>query len=141
MQFGAQWLGINTSVLIEVVPDREVRKVAHRNALKLEGLANVRGQLHLVVNVRAHFGFGDVQAPLEKARMVLMKTASSTLAFRADALDCVHSIERSDIQAAPVSLAKSLSQCVLGSIAMPGRDVLVVVGHAFGAELEGAWYS
>jgi chemotaxis-related protein WspD len=141
MQFGAQWLGINTSALIEVVPDREVRKVAHRNALKLEGLANVRGQLHLVVNVRAHFGFGAMQAPLEKARMVLMKTASSTLAYRCDALDCVHSIERSDVQAAPASLSKLLSQCVLGTIAIAGRDVLLVDSHAFSAELEGAWYA
>jgi chemotaxis-related protein WspD len=137
LQFGTQWLGLNTQSLIEVLPDRPVRKIAHRNALKLEGLANVRGQLHLVVNVRAHFEFGAVQAAPEQARMILMKTPEQrTLAFRADALDCVHAIERGEIIAPPASLSKSLARCVLGTL-----EILILESAAFTAELEGAWYA
>jgi len=142
LQFGTQWLGLNTQSLIEVLADRPVRKIAHRNALKLEGLANVRGELHLVVNVRAHFEFGVALAAPEKTRMILMKTAEQrTLAFRADMLDCVQLIERGEIVAAPASLSKSLSRCVLGTVTLANRDILIVESLAFTAELEGAWYA
>ena len=142
LQLGTQWLGLHTQALVEVLPDRPVRKIAHRNALKLEGLANIRGQLHLVVNVRAHFEFGAALTAPDKARMILMNTAEQrTLAFRADTLDCVHAIERSEIVAAPASLSKSLSRCVLGTLKIEGRDILIIESQAFTAELEGAWYA
>lgn len=142
LQIGRQWLGLHTGSLIEVVADRAVRKIAHRNALKLEGLTNVRGELHLCVNVRAHFEFGSRSAALERARMVLMNTpAQRTLAFRADCVDSVLAIDRARITAVPASLPKALQRCALGTFSEPARDILLMDVNAFIAELEGAWYA
>ena len=49
-RLGEEWLALPVLVLVEVTPPRTVHRVPHRGGL-LQGLVNIRGELHLCVRL------------------------------------------------------------------------------------------
>src|SRR4029079_13972782 len=84
-RLGQQWLGLPPALVAEVAARQPIRRLAHRTSGRLEGVVNVRGELHLCVSLGELLGLGARGDTTETARMVLVRDAGGqVLAFRCE---------------------------------------------------------
>src|ERR1044071_5337340 len=57
------WFGLTTQIFREIVESRVIRRIPHRTNPILLGLVNVRGVLHLCINLAALLKLHSAQIP------------------------------------------------------------------------------
>jgi chemotaxis-related protein WspD len=129
-RLGAQWLGLPPDLVVEVAPNRDVRRLAHRTAGRIEGLVNVRGELRLCVSLVELLGLGTRAAGDARARLVLVQDEDDVLAFRCDEMQGLASHAASAVQAPPDTLPAALRSCVEGMLPVGSRHVALLDGTA-----------
>jgi chemotaxis-related protein WspD len=129
-RLGAQWLGLPPDLVVEVAPNRDVRRLAHRTAGRIEGLVNVRGELRLCVSLVELLGLGARAAGDARARLVLVQDEDDVLAFRCDEMHGLASYASSSTQAPPDTLPAALRSCVAGMLPLAHRHVALLDGPA-----------
>jgi chemotaxis-related protein WspD len=129
-RLGAQWLGLPPAQVVEVAPNRDVRRLAHRTAGRIEGLVNVRGELRLCVSLVELLGLGARAASDARARLVLVDDDGQVLAFRCDEMQGLASYAAGDAQTPPDTLPAALRRCVGGMLPLDQRHVALLDGPA-----------
>jgi chemotaxis-related protein WspD len=129
-RLGAQWLGLPPDRVVEVAPNRDVRRLAHRTAGHIEGLVNVRGELRLCVSLVELLGLGERVAGDARARLVLVQDGDEVLAFRCDEMHGLADFPRAQAQPAPDTLPPTLRGCLAGMFRMQHRHVALLDGPA-----------
>ena len=129
-RLGGQWLGLPPDLVLEVAPNREVRRLAHRTAGRIEGLVNVRGELRLCVSLVELLGLGTRGAGDARARLVLVQDDDQVLAFRCDEMQGLASYAAAAAQAPPDTLPAALRACVAGMLPLEQRHVALLDGAA-----------
>ena len=129
-RLGGQWLGLPPDLVVEVAPNRDVRRLAHRTAGRIEGLVNVRGELRLCVSLVELLGLGTRGAGDARARLVLVQDDDQVLAFRCDEMQGLASYTASAAQAPPDTLPAALRACVAGMLPLEQRHVALLDGEA-----------
>lgn len=116
VRVGTEWLGIASSVCVEVTESRRAYPLAHRTTGAFEGLVNVRGQAMLCVSLRALLGIPAREGPSGKSRLAVVETPEGRYALRIDEVDRVRRILSADVREPPTTLARSLSPHVHGVV-------------------------
>jgi chemotaxis-related protein WspD len=128
-RLGAQWLGLPPDIVVEVAPNPDVRRLAHRTGGRIEGLVNVRGELRLCVSLVELLGLGVRAAGDSRARLVLVHDEGQVLAFRVDEMHGLATYGAPQVQAPPDTLPAALRGCIAGMLGLDGRHVALLEGE------------
>jgi len=98
------WFALSTQVFREIVEPRTVRRIPHRSNSILMGLVNVRGTLHLCVNLSALFRLSAQEAPnipgqnlCAFRRLAVIEKDGDAWAFGVDQIHSLYRISTSDL--------------------------------------------
>lgn len=141
LRLGSRWLGLPTSHVVEVTSERPVRRIAHRCRGQVEGVVNIRGELHLCVALAEllQLGLGESAG---NGRLVLVgKRGGSPLAFRCDQVGELIGYQPAQLEAHPDTLSPSLQACVVGMLAQDQNRIAMIDGDALLLQLEQGLYS
>jgi chemotaxis-related protein WspD len=129
-RLGGQWLGLPPDLVVEVAPNRDVRRLAHRTSGRIEGLVNVRGELRLCVSLVELLGLGSRGPGDARARLVLVQDDDQVLAFRCDEMQGLASHAEGATQPPPDTLPAALRACVAAMLPLEHRHVALLDGAA-----------
>jgi chemotaxis-related protein WspD len=102
-KLGSEWLGIDSDVLVEVSSLRPTRRVAHRASGCIEGLVNVRGEIHLCVALDRLLNIeATAPAPGDVPRLVLVRSELDVWVFRASTVRGVVSFSSAQLRSPPI---------------------------------------
>lgn len=139
VRLGSRWLGLPTSHVVEVTAERPVRRVAHRCRGQVEGVVNIRGELHLCV---ALADLLQLSLSEGSGRMVLVgQRGGAPLAFRCNQVGELLGYQPSELEAHPDTLSPALQACVIGMLAREDNRIAVLDGDALLQQLEQGLYS
>lgn len=98
-----EWFALPVAALVEVTEPRRVHPVPHRVGGPLEGLVNIRGQLHLCVSLPRLLGLPvpSTASGEPGERLVVVKHAGDRWAFRVDRVTGVPGVSRGRLQPPP----------------------------------------
>ncbi len=131
-----EWLALPVQVLVEITPQKPIRRVPHRAGL-LAGLVNIRGELYLCAHLRKVLGIAapgppeslsvgpqpDSKHAFSATRMLLTRRESERWVFAVDEVDQVHRIPRDAVGRPPATLARSTAHLCRGVFYREGRAV------------------
>jgi chemotaxis-related protein WspD len=139
-RLGEEWMALRVEVLLEVTNWRPIRRIPHRAAL-LAGLVNIRGELHLCVQLDQLLGI-DPKAGLanadtprssngppigaasgSSARLVVVRREADRWAFPVDEVDQVYRFSTSTLAGTPATLARAASRLTQGVFVWRERSV------------------
>jgi len=141
-RLGQQWLGLPPVLVAEVAAGQPLRRLAHRTTGRLEGVVNVRGELHLCVSLGELLGLGRRSDSTATARMVLVRDADAkVLAFRCEEVLGLQHFPNKAMQPAPDTLAEPLRECVQGLFPMRDGHIAMLDGDAVLNLLEQALFA
>jgi chemotaxis-related protein WspD len=136
-RIGVEWLAIPTQAVKSIGDPVSIRRIPHRSNLALRGMANLAGELELVVSLEALLGIEPaVDAATQKSgrqrgrpipRMVRVSgEESGPFAFEAAEVSGTHRHEESELEPLPSTLEKALLRYVRGTMEVGGRRVGVL---------------
>jgi chemotaxis-related protein WspD len=141
-RLGQQWLGLPPALVAEVAARQPIRRLAHRTTGRLEGVVNVRGELHLCVSLGELLGLGTRVENSATGRMVLVRDGDSqVLAFRCEEVLGLQHFPGDSMQPAPDTLAEPLRECVEGLFPLKAGHVAMLKGEAVLNLLEQALFA
>lgn len=141
-RLGQQWLGLPPLLIAEVAGRQPIRRLAHRTAGRLEGVVNVRGELHLCVSLGELLGLGASAGSGDGGRMVLVRdSGGQVLAFRCEEVLGLQHYPNSSQQPAPDTLPEPLRECVEVLFPTPTGHVAMLRGDAVVDLLEQALFA
>jgi len=130
-RLGQQWLGLPPLLVAEVAARQPLRRLAHRTTGKLEGVVNVRGELHLCVALGELLGLGARSETGGTARMVLVRDAQArVLAFRCEEVAGLQHFPKAALQPPPDTLPEPMRGCVEGLFPVESGHVAMLEGEA-----------
>jgi chemotaxis-related protein WspD len=110
-RIGAEWLALPTGVVQEVSEPCTVRVLPDRRGGMLSGVANVRGDLLLCVELRVLLGLepaaGGSVGRSSSERLLICKHSQGRLAFRVSEVHGLHRYRPADMRAAPATLVRA----------------------------------
>jgi chemotaxis-related protein WspD len=128
-RLGAEWLGLPTGVVVEVVGPRTIHSLPHRRGGVVLGLVNVRGELLICVSLGQLLGIepaasqGAEAAGDASQRLLVVRGDGGRLAFPVDEMHGIHRYDPGELQAAPVTIQKAGSRHVAAMLAWNGASV------------------
>ncbi len=130
-RLGQQWLGLPPALVAEVAAQQFVRRLAHRTTGRLEGIVNVRGELHLCVSLDEVLGLGARGESSESVRMVLVRDSSARLlAFRCNEVLGLQHFPGNSLEPPPDTLPEPLRDCVEGLFPLKTGHVAMLKDEA-----------
>lgn len=141
LRLGGRWLGLPSSHVVEVTADRPVRRIAHRCRGQVEGVVNIRGELHLCVALAELLQLGRGEASGNGRLVLVGKRGGSPLAFRCDQVGELMGYQPAQLEAHPDTLSPALQQCVVGMLAHEQDRIAMLDGDALLLQLEQGLYS
>lgn len=131
-RLGDEWLGIETTVLDEVVQIRPVHSIPHRKGSVLRGLTNIRGELQLCISIgrllnisRGEISGSNVVKGIYE-RMVVMSHGGTKFAFPVSEVRGVHRFSEANVQDAPATAINCALHYLRGMIDVDGRHVGII---------------
>jgi chemotaxis-related protein WspD len=127
-RLGAEWLGLTTTVVDEVVESRLVHALPHRREGVVRGLVNVRGQLTICVALEPLFqldvsGTKSGATSLLGRRLVVLASQGQRLAFEADEVHGSHRYDPASVGNVPSTVVHSMSSFATGVLAWGDHTV------------------
>lgn len=100
-----EWFALPVGGLVEVTESRRVHAVPHRTGGPLEGLVNIRGQLHLCISLAHLLRLSPPQPSIASAssreRLVVAEHAGDRWAFRVDRIAGIPAVPRPRLRPVP----------------------------------------
>ena len=133
-RLGAEWLGLTSSLVDEVVERRPVHSLPHRREGVVRGLVNVRGQLTICIALEPLFqleasrstrGHGGVLG----RRLVVVASQGQRLAFEVDEVHGSHRFDPRSVKQVPSTVAHSISTFSTGVLAWGDHRVGLLDGE------------
>ncbi len=141
-RLGQQWLGLPPTLVAEVAARQPVRRLAHRTTGRLEGVVNVRGELHLCVALGELLGLDARSETSATGRMVLVRdNDSKVLAFRCEEVLGLQHFPNTCMEPAPDTLPEPLRECVEGLFPMKSGHLAMLNGDSVLNLLEQALFA
>jgi len=141
-RLGQQWLGLPPLLVAEVAARQPIRRLAHRTGGRLEGVVNVRGELHLCVSLGELLGLGLRGETGDTARMVLVRdSGGQVLAFRCEEVLGLQHFPADGLEPPPDTLPEPLRECVEGLFPTSTGHVAMLHGDAVLDLLEQALFA
>lgn len=112
---GPEWLALATEVFKEVCELRCVHSLPHQRNGVVMGIANVRGELLVVVSLAALFGITKSGTPapadgrVRERLLVAGGQQGERLVFRVDEVHGIHRYDPGELSEAPATIAKAAS--------------------------------
>jgi chemotaxis signal transduction protein len=133
-RLGAEWLGLTTGMIDEVIERRAIHSLPHRREGIVRGLVNVRGQLTICVALEPLFqldatGSSRGHDSLLGRRLVVIASQGQRVAFEADEVHGSHRYDPADVKQAPSTVAHSMSTFATGVLAWGDRRVGLLDGE------------
>lgn len=133
-RIGMEWLAMPTQAIKSIGEPVPIRRIPHRSNPALRGIANLAGELELVVSLEALLG---IEPPAEAAtqtsrrgrsipRMVRVIGESGQFAFEAAEVLGTHRHEESEMEPVPSTLEKALLRYVRCTMEAEGLRVGVL---------------
>jgi chemotaxis-related protein WspD len=121
----SEWLALPTTIFQEVVPRPSLHVIPHRNDSPLAGLAVVRGELLLCINLSRVLGLARASAPEAKvaARLLVVRRGSERTAFEVDEVCRVVRYLRGELQPVPSTLSSGEAAFSAGILQFAGHSV------------------
>jgi chemotaxis-related protein WspD len=119
-----EWLAMNVQSLVEVATPKPVHRVPHRAGI-LNGLVNLRGELHLSIQIAKVLGQESRNNPPPdgKSRLLLIRSDADRWVLPVDAVDRVRRIPQHDIELPPATITRALAHVVRGVFHRDGRAI------------------
>lgn len=144
-RLGSEWLGLDSSIVDEVLGPRMIHALPHRRDGVMRGLVNVRGQLTICVALERLFEVGAV-AKAEVApsgalgqRLVVLASQGNRLAFEVDEAHGTHRFDPAGLGGVPATVVHAVASFTTGMLQWGDRTVGVLdaglVLHALGRRL------
>ncbi len=125
-RIGMEWLAIPTQAIKSIEDPVPIRRIPHRSNPVLRGIANLAGEIELVVSLEALLGIEHEVAAGEQItgrrrgrpiqRMVRVIGESGLFAFAVAEVLSTHRHEESEIEPVPSTLEKALLRYVRGTL-------------------------
>jgi len=131
-RLGAEWLGLATSLIDEVVERRVVHSLPHRREGVVRGLVNVRGQLTICVALEPLFQLdsaGRGQGGLLGRRLVVIASQGQRLVFEVDEVHGSHRYDPKGVKQVPSTVAHSISNFATGVLVWGDHRVGLLDGE------------
>jgi chemotaxis signal transduction protein len=127
-RLGAEWLGLTTSVVDEVVAPRSTHALPHRREGVVRGLVNVRGQLTICIALEPLLqldasGLARGANSLLGRRLVVLALQGQRLAFEADEVHGSHRYDPASVGNVPATVVHSVSSFATGVLAWRDHSV------------------
>lgn len=127
-RLGAEWLGLATSCIDEVVEPRAIHALPHRREGVVRGLVNVSGQLTLCVALEQLFQLGVARPERRRQsllgrRLVVLASQGQRTAFEADEVHGEHRFDPASLRAVPATVAHSMANFT--TTVLPWNDRVV----------------
>jgi chemotaxis-related protein WspD len=127
-----EWLALRVQVLLEVTGTRAIHRIPHRAGL-LAGLVNIRGELHLCVQLAQLLGIGtgrsgpqagpDTSRELARRRLIVVQRDSDRWVFPVDEVDQVYRFSGAQLRGAPATLARAAGKLTQGIFVWRERSI------------------
>lgn len=118
-----EWLALPVSSIVEVTLPRPFHRVPHRGGI-LDGLINIRGELHLLVRVDEVIGLtppGEEQPMTRKTRLIVAGKSPDFWAFVVNEVDRVRRYPAEEVMTVPTTVARSTGRFSKGVLIGDGR--------------------
>ena len=118
-----EWLALPVAFVAEVTQPRPFHRVPHRGGL-LDGVINIRGELHLLVRVDEMLGItppGDEIPMTRKSRLIVAGGPGNLWAFVVNEVDRVRRFPASEQKPVPSTVARATGRFSKGVLVGDGR--------------------
>ncbi len=119
-----EWLALPVTVLVEVTRPHQPHKIPHRAGL-LSGLVNIRGELHLCIQLDLLLGL--VASPPERTqdqpRILVVRREQDTWVFQAHEVDQVHRLPVESLVPTAPTLSRASAKLSRGVFRVNDRTV------------------
>lgn len=133
-RLGAEWLGLATNMIDEVIERRTIHSLPHRREGVVRGLVNVGGRLTVCVALEALMqletaGGDRGKSSLVGRRLVVVASDGQRLAFEADEVHGSHRYDPSVVKKVPSTVAHSISTFATGVLGWGDHRVGLLDGE------------
>jgi len=129
---GSSWIAVPAGRVLRVTRAVKPHRIPHRSHRALRGLANIDGEVAIVMDLASLCGFSWSPTGDDTARMVVLGERGAAWAFEADEVPGTVSGSSSDLLAAPLTVAatgagftKHLMPCATGHAGILDVDALL----------------
>lgn len=129
---GSSWFAVPAERVLRVTRAVTPHRIPHRSHHALRGLANIEGEVAIVMDLASLCGFTWTPRGEGAARMVVLGERGAAWAFEADEVPGTVSGNSSDLMAAPLTVAatgagftKHLMPCATGHAGILDVDALL----------------
>lgn len=89
----------------------------------IEGMINLRGKIHTIINLRKRFHMADKEFD-EENRIIIVKASGSAIGLIVDSVKEILNVDESNIEAAPKTMAQ-LEGRYISSMAKVGERIIM----------------
>ena len=132
-RLGREYFGARSQIIAEVTLPRPIHSIPRRRSTIIEGIVNLRGQLHLQVAMKQLFGAsaasdpGSSGAPVsERARLIVLKQGVEVWVFLADEVVEVKRYAGEEVRSVPSTLSNAGFSFSEGVVLEGGRTIGVL---------------
>lgn len=135
-RIGVEWLAIPAKAVKSIGDPVSIRRIPHRSNPVLRGMANLAGELEMVVSLAALLKIEpEVEGAAPKnadrgsrtiPRMLRVIGESGSFAFEADEVSGTHRQDENQLDPVPSTLEKAVLRYVRGTMELGGRRVGVL---------------
>lgn len=115
-RLGAEWLGLSSSTVVEIIRDQVVHRIPHSRSPNLRGLINHRGELVLCVDLKAvlnlQFENAAEEPRMKRSRMVLLSAPQGPVAVHVSEVAGIERYRNEQGLAPPGTLSCAPVACV-----------------------------
>jgi chemotaxis-related protein WspD len=136
---GREWLGLETSLFVEVTENKPVRRVPGKASGVLNGLVNIRGQVELCASMRALLSVAAREAGDNGAgRLLVLEKDRERWVVEVDEVLGMHRYGEEDASPAPATLETSAGAFTRAVLMVGPRSVALLDGAAVWDALNGS---
>lgn len=119
-----EWLALPTLVFQEIAENRPVHSLPHRLHTVVRGLANIRGELLICLDLARLLSFAssDPRVRENKNRLIVVNHDSQRFCFPVDEVDGIHHIPAHELRDPPGTIATARNAITQNVFAWRGRS-------------------
>lgn len=138
---GPEWYALDVAHAVEVAPVRVIRRVPHQSNAVLAGLVNLRGELHLAVDLTTLFGGRAVESRVADAgrRLLVIERDAARWVVVADAVHDIRHVAEAEVGPVPATVAAGGGPFTRGVFRWDGHAVGYLDPARLFAALAGAF--
>jgi len=141
-RIGAEWLALPAKAFVEVVSIGPIRRIPHKSGSVLLGMVNVHGYINLCFSLASLLGLThddgtQKKGAAGKGRFCVMSTRGGVWVFQVDEVWGLVSYSESEVEPAPVTVAKSVPRFSSGVLVNKDRQIGLLDDELLSLALEG----